>query len=180
MSHAKIFIVLFSCVVFVGALSTRAQDIIGSASTDKGDISRGQGVFLKGKGIYELYSATGRQIDARTEIMVQQWNRQVHGAYAVERAARMQSKKNLSAAQQAVTKQKMAEKEKRLRTNPKVPKVIDRVGVNAKKQPVTFLGIYDWVNDGLRICFSVSQRPTEIGAQPGSGRVLQVWGRTNP
>ena len=131
MSYAKILIVLLSYVVFVGALSTRAQDHTESDSTSNGDISRGQGNFLKGKGIYELYSATGRQIDARTEIMVQQWNRQVHGAYAVERTARMQSKKNLSVAQQAATKQKMAEKEKRLRTNPTDDDVVNGDAHNA-------------------------------------------------
>jgi uncharacterized protein (TIGR03067 family) len=60
----------------------------------------------------------------------------------------------------------------------KTPKVLDREGVNAKKQPVKALGIYDWFNnEDLRICSSPTQRPSDLQTPPGSGRVLQVWGR---
>ena len=34
--------------------------------TAEGDILRGQGVFLEGAGLYRLYSAEGRSIDADT------------------------------------------------------------------------------------------------------------------
>jgi hypothetical protein len=50
--------------------------------------------------------------------------------------------------------------------------------VNGKQQAVKLLGIYDWPDKHLRICFSGTQRPDTFIAFPGSGRVIQVWART--
>jgi uncharacterized protein (TIGR03067 family) len=62
----------------------------------------------------------------------------------------------------------------------KTPKVLDRAGMNFQNQRVTLLGIYDWINDNLRICTSPTQRPNEFNASPGSGRTIQFWARVGP
>ena len=131
MSPAKTLLVLSSCSIFVAALMTRAQDVIGPGSTAQGDILRGEGVYLRGKGIYDLYSAKGRRIDAGTEIMIEKWNKQVYDAYMRERASRIQYKKNLTKAQLAAAQQKMAEKEERLRTSPTDDDVVSGDALNA-------------------------------------------------
>jgi hypothetical protein len=131
MSRAKTVVVLSSCAILVAALSSPGQDVIGPGSTVQGDILRGEGVYFRGRGIYELYSAKGRRIDAGTEIMIQQWNKQVYDAYKRERASHIQYRKGLTNAQQAAAKRKMAEKEERLRTNPTDDDVVSGDALNA-------------------------------------------------
>jgi hypothetical protein len=69
----------------VAAPALLAQDVVFPGSTVQGDILRGQGQFLKGAAMYDLYSARGRAIDVQTEIMVQRWNAEVYNAYMRER-----------------------------------------------------------------------------------------------
>ena len=107
------------------------QDVIGPGSTPKGDILRGEGVYLRGRGIYELYSAKARRVDAGTEIMIQNWNKQVYDAYLRERAGRYRHKKNLNNAQQAAAKQARDATEERLRTSPTDEDVVSGEALNA-------------------------------------------------
>jgi uncharacterized protein (TIGR03067 family) len=132
MSHSNaIVIVLSSCVVLTAARFIPAQAVIGPGSTVQGDVLRGEGAYLGGRGIYELYSAQGRRIDAGTEIMIQKWNMQVYDAYMRQRAAHMQFRKNLTKKQESEARQKMAEREKRLRTNPTDDDVVSGDALNA-------------------------------------------------
>lgn len=94
-----------------------AQDVVSPGSTAQGDILRGQGQFLRGRAMYELYSAKGRQLDAQTAIAVENWNRGVYDSYMRERAARIQARKNLTKAQLEEATRRMEETEKRLRTS---------------------------------------------------------------
>ncbi len=63
--------------------------------------------------------------------MIQKWNMQVYEAYKRERASHIQHRKNLTNAQQAAAKQKMAEKELRLRTSPDDTDVVSGDALNA-------------------------------------------------
>ena len=131
MSRAKTVVALSSCAILVAALSSQAQDVIGPGSTVQGDILRGEGVYLRGRGIYELYSAKGRRIDAGTEIMIQKWNKQVYDAYMRERASHIQSRKSKTVALEAARQKEMAEKELRLRTTPNDADVVNADALNA-------------------------------------------------
>ena len=57
----------------------------------------------------------------------------------------------------------------------KTPKEID----STSKEKVTMLGIYRMDDNGYKICFAPAgkPRPTDFGSQPGSGNILQSWGR---
>ena len=110
--------ILGLCLVADAAHTLRAQDVVYPGSTPQGDVLRGQGQFLKGRAMYELYSARGRQLDAQTAIAVENWNQEVYDAYMRERSARLQHRKNATKAQVEDAKRRMAETEERLRTHP--------------------------------------------------------------
>jgi uncharacterized protein (TIGR03067 family) len=131
MSHAKSVVVLSTCAIFVACLSSPAQDVIFPGSTPQGDILRGEGVFLRGKGLYDYYSAKGRRIDAGTMIMIQKWNAEVYAGYMRERASHIQSKKNVRNETEAAARKRMAEKEIRLRANPDDFDIVSGDALNA-------------------------------------------------
>jgi uncharacterized protein (TIGR03067 family) len=57
----------------------------------------------------------------------------------------------------------------------KTPKEID--SISTKKE--VLLGIYRMDDNGYKICFAPAgkPRPTDFASQPGSGNILQSWGR---
>jgi len=57
----------------------------------------------------------------------------------------------------------------------KTPKEIDSISTDK----VVMLGIYRMDDNGYKICFAPAgkPRPTDFGSQPGSGNILQSWGR---
>jgi uncharacterized protein (TIGR03067 family) len=57
----------------------------------------------------------------------------------------------------------------------KTPKEIDSISTDK----VTMLGIYRMDENGYKICFAPAgkPRPTDFASQPGSGNILQSWGR---
>lgn len=105
-------------VLGVATPALPAQDVVFPGSTVQGDVLRGQGQFLKGAAMYELYSAQGRAIDAQTAMAVQRWNAEVYDAYLRARSAHLQSRRNATRAQIEEAKRRAAETEERLRTSP--------------------------------------------------------------
>ena len=57
----------------------------------------------------------------------------------------------------------------------KTPKEIDSIST----EKVVMLGIYRMDDRGYKICFAPAgkPRPTDFASQPGSGNILQSWGR---
>ena len=57
----------------------------------------------------------------------------------------------------------------------KTPKEID----STSTEKVIMLGIYRMDDNGYKICFAPAgkPRPTDFASQPGSGNILQSWGR---
>jgi uncharacterized protein (TIGR03067 family) len=57
----------------------------------------------------------------------------------------------------------------------KTPKEIDSISTEKE----IMLGIYRMDDNGYKICFAPAgkPRPTDFGSQPGSGYILQSWGR---
>jgi uncharacterized protein (TIGR03067 family) len=57
----------------------------------------------------------------------------------------------------------------------KTPKEIDSISTDK----VVMLGIYRMDDRGYKICFAPAgkPRPTDFSSQPGSGNILQSWGR---
>jgi uncharacterized protein (TIGR03067 family) len=57
----------------------------------------------------------------------------------------------------------------------KTPKEIDSISTDK----VVMLGIYRMDDNGYKICFAPpgKPRPTDIRSEPGSGYILQSWGR---
>jgi len=57
----------------------------------------------------------------------------------------------------------------------KTPKEIDSISTDN----VVMLGIYRMDDNGYKVCFAPAgkPRPTEIRSEPGSGYILQSWGR---
>jgi hypothetical protein len=129
MSCARLVMTLVSGLLLIAILSAGPREV--GAQTAPGDILRGEGSFLRGKGLYDLYSSQGRRIDAGTEIMIQKWNAQVYASLMKERASRYNYRKNLTNAQQEATKKRMAEKEERLRTNPTDDDIVNGDALNA-------------------------------------------------
>jgi hypothetical protein len=115
----------------VTAPALLAQDVVFPGSTVEGDILRGQGQFLKGAAMYELYSARGRAIDAQTAIAVQKWNAEVYDAYMRARATQIEYRRNLTKAQIEKAKRGAAETEERLRTNPTPQDIVRGDALNA-------------------------------------------------
>ncbi len=70
----------------MSAPSIKAQDVVYPGSTAQGDILRGQGQFLKGAAWYEINAARAREIDAKTAIEQERWNREVYESYGRELA----------------------------------------------------------------------------------------------
>jgi uncharacterized protein (TIGR03067 family) len=138
MDNVKAF-TLFSAsgLILTAAMLGRAADVILPGSTPQGDILRGEGVFLRGKGLYEYYSAKGRRIDAGTEIMIRQWNMLVYDCYKRERARHIQYRKGQTVAQEAAARKRMAEKEERLRTSPTDEDVVSGEALNALLQDLS-------------------------------------------
>ncbi len=50
-----------------GLILSAGLSIEARGQTAPGDILRGEGAFLRGKGLYDYYSAQGRRIDAGTD-----------------------------------------------------------------------------------------------------------------
>jgi uncharacterized protein (TIGR03067 family) len=113
------------CFLIMSAPSIRAQDLVLPGSTLEGDILRGQGQFLKGAAWYEINAAKAREIDARTAIELERWNREVYEDYQRERADIRSRRANLTKARAEAAQAKFVERENRLRTNP-TPEDIDR------------------------------------------------------
>jgi uncharacterized protein (TIGR03067 family) len=57
----------------------------------------------------------------------------------------------------------------------KTPKEIDAISTEKE----VMLGIYRMDDNGYKVCFAPAgkPRPTEIRSEPGSGNILQSWGR---
>ena len=57
----------------------------------------------------------------------------------------------------------------------KTPKEMDAISTNKE----VMLGIYRMDDNGYKICFAPAgkPRPTDFASQPGSGYILQSWGR---
>jgi uncharacterized protein (TIGR03067 family) len=57
----------------------------------------------------------------------------------------------------------------------KTPKEIDSISTDK----VVMLGIYRMDDNGYKVCFAPAgkPRPTDIRSEPGSGNILQSWGR---
>lgn len=64
----------------------------------------------------------------------------------------------------------------------KKPKSIDYTLLEGGSKGMKQLGIYEWVEDNLRICFAApgKERPADFSAGSGSGNTLSVWKRTKP
>ena len=58
----------------------------------------------------------------------------------------------------------------------KTPKEMDTIST---KKDVIMLGIYRMDDNGYKVCFAPAgkPRPTDFASQPGSGNILQSWGR---
>jgi hypothetical protein len=93
-----------------------AQDVVYPGSTAQGDILRGQGQFLKGAAWYEINAARAWEIDARTAMEEERWNREVFESYGRELAAAR--KRSVRNERLADAKKRMAERQERLRTKP--------------------------------------------------------------
>jgi uncharacterized protein (TIGR03067 family) len=59
------------------------------------------------------------------------------------------------------------------------PKAIDYTLLQGENKGVKQLGIYEWVEDSVRICFAApgKDRPTDFRALAGSGHTVGVWKR---
>jgi uncharacterized protein (TIGR03067 family) len=57
----------------------------------------------------------------------------------------------------------------------KTPKEMDAISTNKE----VMLGIYRMDDNGYKVCFAPAgkPRPTDFASQPGSGYILQSWGR---
>ena len=57
----------------------------------------------------------------------------------------------------------------------KTPKEIDSISTDK----IVMLGIYRMDDNGYKVCFAPAgkPRPTDIRSEPGSGYILQSWGR---
>jgi Domain of Unknown Function (DUF1080) len=108
-----------------------AQDVVGPGSTVQGDILRGQGQFLKGAAWYELNAAKAFELNSRTAIEWEKWNRQVYDAYMRDRAAHIQARRNLTKAQEEAARKNYEEREARLRANPTTDDIISGDALNA-------------------------------------------------
>jgi hypothetical protein len=131
--HAAVAPLMSALCLFAAAVpaALQAQDVVFPGSTVQGDILRGQGQFLKGAAMYDLYSARGRAIDTQTAIIVEKWNEEVYNAYMRERAAHIQYRRNASKAEEEQARRHAEEREKRLRTNPTDEDVIRGDALNA-------------------------------------------------
>jgi hypothetical protein len=119
------------CLVLIAAFATQAQDYVAPGSTVEGERLRGEGQFLKGAAWYELNAAKARQLDAQTERMIGEWNRQVYETYQRERSAAISYRKSMTRAQQEAAKKKMEEREERLRTKPTSDDIVKGDALNA-------------------------------------------------
>jgi uncharacterized protein (TIGR03067 family) len=59
------------------------------------------------------------------------------------------------------------------------PKAIDCFMLSGPNRGTTYLGIYEFVGDQLRLCYALAgrPRPTEFSSQPGSGHYLAAFQR---
>ncbi len=121
-------LVMASSFTILAATPTLAQR---AGSTVPGDILRGEGRFLQGQGLYEMYSAKGRQIDAQTEIVIADWNLRYFEGLRREYNDKLKRQKYQSKARQEQADKAIAEKETRLRTNPTDEDVIAGDALNA-------------------------------------------------
>lgn len=112
------FVVAFLFFLWLPAGWIRAQDVVFPGSTAQGDILRGQGQFLRGTAWYEINAARARDIDARTAIEQERWNREVYESYERELAAAAARKRSVRNERFADVKKRMAERQERLRTKP--------------------------------------------------------------
>ena len=64
----------------------------------------------------------------------------------------------------------------------KTPKEVDLVISEGYNKGITMLGIYELEGNTMRLCYDLQgkSRPTEFKSEPGTGRVLTVYLRTNP
>jgi hypothetical protein len=128
----RCFLVTALCLVAAVVTGRQAQDVVIPGSTVQGDILRGQGQFLKGAAMYDLYSARGRAIDTQAEIMIQKWNAEVYNAYMRERAAHIQYRRNAIKAQVEEATRRAEERDIRLRTSPTDQDIIRGDALNAQ------------------------------------------------
>lgn len=61
----------------------------------------------------------------------------------------------------------------------KKPKAIDYTLLEGANKGMKQLGIYEWVDDSLKICFAApgKDRPADFSARAGSGHTVSVWKR---
>jgi formylglycine-generating enzyme required for sulfatase activity len=114
------------CVALVLGFASRSP-----AQTARGDILRARGDFLQGAGLYRLYSAEGRSIDADTAIKLDRWNREVYDAYVRARAAHIAYGRNLTSAAAAKAQRALAERETRYRIDPTDVDIVSGEALNA-------------------------------------------------
>jgi len=113
--------------LLVSAPSLQSQDVVLPGSTAQGDILRGQGQFLKGAAWYEINAARAREIDARTAIEQERWNREVYESYERELAAAAARKRSVRNERLADAKKRVAERQERLQKLPELVAVIGDV-----------------------------------------------------
>jgi uncharacterized protein (TIGR03067 family) len=70
-----------------------------------------------------------------------------------------------------------------LRVDPSAePRAVDCTMVSGKNAGVTYLGIYEFRGDELRLCYALAgrPRPTGFSSEPGSGHYLAAFRRLRP
>ena len=103
-------------IIFGTLLPGQSQDVVYPGSTVQGDILRGEGQFLKGMAWYELNAAKAREIDAKTAIELERWNREVYEPVA-QRADRLARRSKLTHAQTEAAQARL-QRGRSVRTNP--------------------------------------------------------------
>jgi hypothetical protein len=81
--------------------------------------------------VYEINAAKAREIDAKTAIELENWNRDVYEAYLRDRAETMGRRERLTKARTEASQAKLLEREKRLRINPTAEDIYQGDALNA-------------------------------------------------
>jgi hypothetical protein len=110
--------------------------------------------------LYDYYSAQGRRIDAGTEIMIQKWNAEVYAAYKHQRSMHILYRRNLTNLTEQQAKQRMIEREERLRTNPTDEDIVIGEALNALLVDLSdpALGSASWRNARVNLPDGISIR----------------------